>query len=144
MVRLSLSPQQLQAHIIGSYRYTGTCAMPTGCSSASHPARTSHLPQHSLQTEKVAFNLGIAMRNHWNRCFNCSEILGAELVLFIWKIVLFSYFIATPPDRGWQRNEGLLLLHSFLSLDIVLFTSYFEWTTVTFRIKSSIPGEDRI
>ncbi len=29
-----------------------------------------------------------------------------------------TYFIATPPDRGWQRNEGLLLLHSFLSLDI--------------------------
>ncbi len=30
-----------------------------------------------------------------------------------------TYFIATPPDRGWQRNEGLLLLHSFLSLDIL-------------------------
>ncbi len=29
-----------------------------------------------------------------------------------------TYFIATPPDRGWQRNEGLFLLHSFLSLDI--------------------------
>ncbi len=28
------------------------------------------------------------------------------------------YFIATPPDRGLQRNKGLLLLHSFLSLDI--------------------------
>ncbi len=27
-----------------------------------------------------------------------------------------TYFIATPPYRGWQRNEGLLLLHSFLSL----------------------------
>ncbi len=24
----------------------------------------------------------------------------------------------TPPDRGWERNEGLLLLHSFLFLDI--------------------------
>ncbi len=31
-----------------------------------------------------------------------------------------TYFIATPPDRGWQRNEGLLLLHSFLSLDILV------------------------
>ncbi len=29
-----------------------------------------------------------------------------------------TYFIATPPYRGWQRSEGLLLLHSFLSLDI--------------------------
>ncbi len=29
-----------------------------------------------------------------------------------------TYFIATPPHRGWQRNEGLFLLHSFLSLDI--------------------------
>ncbi len=31
---------------------------------------------------------------------------------------LYAYlltFFATPPDRGWQRNEGLLLLHSFLS-----------------------------
>ncbi len=27
-------------------------------------------------------------------------------------------FIATPPYRGWQRSEGLLLLHSFPSLDI--------------------------
>ncbi len=34
-----------------------------------------------------------------------------------------TYFIATPPDRGWQRNEGLLLL-SFLSLDI--FSSVFD------------------
>ncbi len=32
---------------------------------------------------------------------------------------LLIYFIETPPYRGWQRNEGLLLLHSFLSLDII-------------------------
>ncbi len=32
------------------------------------------------------------------------------------KVDLLTYFIAAPPDRGWQRNEGLLLLHSFLSL----------------------------
>ncbi len=31
---------------------------------------------------------------------------------------LLTYFITTPPYRGWQRSEGLLLLHSFLSLDI--------------------------
>ncbi len=35
-----------------------------------------------------------------------------------------TYFIATPPEKGWQRNEGLLLLHSFLSLDI--FSSVFD------------------
>ncbi len=34
------------------------------------------------------------------------------------KTYLLTYYIATPPDRGWQRNEGLLLLHRFLSLDI--------------------------
>ncbi len=33
---------------------------------------------------------------------------------------VYYYFIATPPDRGCQRNEGLLLLHSFLSLDILV------------------------
>ncbi len=33
---------------------------------------------------------------------------------------LLTCFIATPPDRGWQRNEGLLLLHSFLSLDTLV------------------------
>ncbi len=33
---------------------------------------------------------------------------------------LLTYFIATPPYRGWHRSEGLSLLHSFLSLDIVL------------------------
>ncbi len=26
--------------------------------------------------------------------------------------LLLTYFIATPPYRGWQRSEGLLLLHS--------------------------------
>ncbi len=33
-------------------------------------------------------------------------------------LILLIYFIATPPYRGWRRGEGLLLLHSFLSLDI--------------------------
>ncbi len=28
--------------------------------------------------------------------------------------MILTYFIATPPDRGWQRNEGLLLLHTGL------------------------------
>ncbi len=32
--------------------------------------------------------------------------------------ILLTYFIATPPYRGWQRSEGRLLLHSFLSLDM--------------------------
>ncbi len=29
-----------------------------------------------------------------------------------------TYF--NPPSRGWQRNKGLLLLHSFLSSDILI------------------------
>ncbi len=33
---------------------------------------------------------------------------------------VLTYFIENPPDRGWQRSEGLLLLHSFLSLDILV------------------------
>ncbi len=36
------------------------------------------------------------------------------------SIYLLTCFIATPPDRRWQRNEGVLLLHSFLSLDILV------------------------
>ncbi len=31
-----------------------------------------------------------------------------------------SLLYCNSPDRGWQRNEGLLLLHSFLSLDILV------------------------
>ncbi len=42
---------------------------------------------------------------------------------------LLTYFIATPPDRGWQRNEGLLLLHSFLSLDISVAFSILRFGT---------------
>ncbi len=41
-------------------------------------------------------------------------------VLQYLDMLLLSFFIATPLDRGWQRNEGLLLLHSFLSLDILV------------------------
>ncbi len=40
-----------------------------------------------------------------------------------------TYFIATPPDRGWQRNEGLLLLHSFLSFDILVAFSILRFDT---------------
>ncbi len=34
---------------------------------------------------------------------------------------MLTYFIATRPDRGWQRNEGLLLLHSFLAFSTLWF-----------------------
>ncbi len=40
-----------------------------------------------------------------------------------------TYFIAAPPDRGRQRNEGLLLLHSFLSLDILVEFSILRFST---------------
>ncbi len=36
-----------------------------------------------------------------------------------WKGKL-TYFLAAPPSRGWQRSEGLLLLHSFLSSDTLI------------------------
>ncbi len=36
------------------------------------------------------------------------------------KVSYLLTLLATPPDRGWQRNEGLLLLHSFLSFDILV------------------------
>ncbi len=43
---------------------------------------------------------------------------SSVLTYFLRQIVeLLTCFIATPSDSGWQRNEGLLLLHSFLSLD---------------------------
>ncbi len=55
---------------------------------------------------------------------------------FIWRTVYCNtsldaliYFIATLPDRGWQRNEGLLLLHSFLSLDILVAFSILRFGT---------------
>ncbi len=49
-----------------------------------------------------------------------SIITGPTLVAAARMGTAVANFIATPPDRGWQRNEGLLLLHSFLSLDILV------------------------
>ncbi len=40
-----------------------------------------------------------------------------------------TYFIATPPYRGWQRSEGRLLLHSFLSLDMFVAFSILRFGT---------------
>ncbi len=40
-----------------------------------------------------------------------------------WRSIL-TYFIVAPPGRDWQRNEGLLLLHSFLSLEMLV---AFNW-----------------
>ncbi len=42
---------------------------------------------------------------------------------------LLTYCIANPPYRGWQRSEGLLLLHSFLSLDIFVAFSILRFGT---------------
>ncbi len=42
---------------------------------------------------------------------------------------ILTYFVATPPDRGLQRSEGLLLLHSFLSLEIVIAFSILRFGT---------------
>ncbi len=40
-----------------------------------------------------------------------------------------TYYIATPPYRGWQRSEGRLLLHSFLSLDMFVAFSILRFGT---------------
>ncbi len=48
---------------------------------------------------------------------------------FLLNCTEVTYFIATPPDRGWQRSEGLLLLHSFLSLDILVAFSILRFGT---------------
>ncbi len=48
-----------------------------------------------------------------------------------------TYFIATPPDRGWQRNDGLLLLHSFLSLDILVAFSILRFGTSAKSVRKS-------
>ncbi len=40
-----------------------------------------------------------------------------------------AYFIATPPYRGWQRSDGLFLLHSFLSLNIFVAFSILRFGT---------------
>ncbi len=40
-----------------------------------------------------------------------------------------TYFIATTPDGGWKRSEGLLLLHSFISLDILVAFSIVRFGT---------------
>ncbi len=49
---------------------------------------------------------------------------------------LLTYFIATPPYRGWQRSEGLLLLHSFLSLDIFVAFSILRFGTSAKSVSS--------
>ncbi len=47
---------------------------------------------------------------------------------------VLTYFIAAPPDRGWQRNQGLLLLHSFLSLDILVAFSILRFGAFAKRV----------
>ncbi len=42
---------------------------------------------------------------------------------------ILTYFFATPPYRCWQRSEGRLLLHSFLSLDIFVAFSILRFGT---------------
>ncbi len=42
---------------------------------------------------------------------------------------LLTYFIATPPYRGWQRRKSRLLLHGFVSLDIFVAFSILRFGT---------------
>ncbi len=58
--------------------------------------------------------------NNWSTCKgNLPGVTGLEGWIER-EVGVVTYFIANPPSRVWHRNEGLLLLHSFLSLDILV------------------------
>ncbi len=66
-----------------------------------------------LHQVRLCVNWGLSYRIiMWKLCSVTSVVKN-------WSTVL-SYFIATPPYRVWQRSEGRLLLHSFLSLDMLV------------------------
>ncbi len=44
-------------------------------------------------------------------------------------LIIQSHLLTYCADRGWQRSEGLLLLHSFLSLDILAAFSILRFGT---------------
>ncbi len=76
-----------------------------------------------LDGAKAFFDTYVATDEWWAQSLNsvyhvCDARQPLVNVTSDRGIVVLTYFIAAPPDRGWQRNEGLLLLHSFLSLDI--------------------------
>ncbi len=74
-----------------------------------------------LETEMLGYKREIIFLLISQRCpSGMRRVLYLKSLQAMLKYQLLIYFIATPPDRGWQRNEGLLLLHSFLSLDILV------------------------
>ncbi len=65
-----------------------------------------------------------------NKVSDLAGTIARDLQLKMEQFTLtLTCFIATPPDRGWQRSEGLLLLHSFLSLDILVAFSMLRFGT---------------
>ncbi len=59
-------------------------------------------------------------RNYPCNMENFDGLLGRQTNLDGNVTKYYYYFVATPPSRDWQRSEGLLLLHSFLSSDFLI------------------------
>ncbi len=72
----------------------------------------SEIKKEPASVECGVDELNLAMINDTGSSGSLSE--GHMLAVFLSHL---TYFIANPHGRGWQRNEGLFLLHSFLSLD---------------------------
>ncbi len=62
-------------------------------------------------------------------CFSPGCRLLRRHLQILLRVDFLTYFIANPPARGWQRNEGLLLLHSFLYVDILKAFSILRFST---------------
>ncbi len=59
----------------------------------------------------------------WAKLKKCAQSNKTSNICFVTTYatkIYFTYFIVTPPSIVLARSEGLLLLHSFLSLDILV------------------------
>ncbi len=63
---------------------------------------------------------GQRLKKQWFITFISAKYLFKDGIKGTRQHYVLNYFVSTPPDRDWQRNEGLLALHSFLFLDILV------------------------
>ncbi len=94
------------------------------CPACGHPALILRR-MDGMYTAAFAIREGLSRYNYSIAISSICDIHCAGNIFVYFP----TYFIATPPDRGWQRNEGLLLLHSFLSLDILVAFSILRFGT---------------